>query len=318
MSHDSNEVVIADVVYQGGLNRRYLRVQDLQRLQHAKFTGRRIVEGMYAGRHASAQRGQSVEFRDYREYMPGDEMNAVDWKVYARSDRLFIKLFENQVEMTVHLLVDGSASMAYRGHRSKDKLSKFDQACHLAAAIAFLVTKQNDRVSVSYAKEGLFGFRRASNSMRDLLALLHEMETVRLAGQSQIGTALKDLVGNCGRRDLFVIFSDLLEDREELLKSISICRSRGGEVIVFHVLHDDEVNLPTVDNGLFIDSENGNRIRLNIRDVREEYEKRIQEFLAGWDLACKGHGVDYNRVLTSDHYYEVLERYMFRRAARRV
>jgi hypothetical protein len=89
-------------------------------------------------------------------------------------------------------------------------------------------------------------------------------------------------------------------------------------VIVFHVLHDDEVNLPTVDNGLFIDSENGNRIRLNIRDVREEYEKRIQEFLAGWDLACKGHGVDYNRVLTSDHYYEVLERYMFRRAARRV
>ncbi|MFT7643684.1 MAG: hypothetical protein ACI9G1_005450, partial [Pirellulaceae bacterium] len=303
---------------QGGLNRRYLRVQDLQRLQHAKFTGRRIVEGMYAGRHASAQRGQSVEFRDYREYMPGDEMNAVDWKVYARSDRLFIKLFENQVEMTVHLLVDGSASMAYRGHRSKDKLSKFDQACHLAAAIAFLVTKQNDRVSVSYAKEGLFGFRRASNSMRDLLALLHEMETVRLAGQSQIGTALKDLVGNCGRRDLFVIFSDLLEDREELLKSISICRSRGGEVIVFHVLHDDEVTLPTVDNGLFIDSENGNRIRLNIRDVREEYEKRIQEFLAGWDLACKGHGVDYNRVLTSDHYYEVLERYMFRRAARRV
>ena len=143
---------------------RYLRVEDLRRLRHLFFAARRPVDGRYAGRHASPQRGHAVEFSDYREYAPGDELGDVDWRVYGRSDRLFIKLFEHQTDMTVQLLVDASASMGYAGLDvgspsrltrlrrparrpgaglgAASRASKYDQACLLAGAIAFLAIKQ--------------------------------------------------------------------------------------------------------------------------------------------------------------------------------
>jgi len=132
-----------------GLNRKYLRTQDLRRLKNVFFSSRRVVEGQYAGRHASPQRGHSVEFNDYRQYMPGDEVADIDWKVYGRSDKMFIKLFEHQSDMTVNLVVDGSASMAYAG--LDGRYSKYDHACLMAAAIAFLTTKQQDKVSFALA-----------------------------------------------------------------------------------------------------------------------------------------------------------------------
>jgi len=130
------DIVIADVVYKDGLNRKYFRPEDLRRLSHADFTSRRAIEGLYAGKHKTAQRGQSIEFRDYRQYIPGDPINHVDWKVFGRTDKLFIKVFEHQAELSVHLLVDGSNSMKFNGLSRGKQDSKYDCCCLIFADLA--------------------------------------------------------------------------------------------------------------------------------------------------------------------------------------
>jgi len=307
-----DEIYLADVVYQGGIVSKYLRIQDLRRLQHVEFTTRRPIEGLYAGRHASPQRGQSVEFRDYREYTPGDDLNQVDWKVYGRSDKLFIKLFEHQADLTVHLLVDASSSMRYGG-RLLTGHSKYDQACFLAAAIGFLISKQTDRISFGLAQNGLHEHHRAGTGMRHLASILHAMGSGRPQGKGNLAQTIRDVVGLGRRRDLLIVFSDLLEDRKDIVKALSTSLQRGGEVIIFHVLHEDELKLPKIDDGLFIDSETGARARINVNDIRPQYEAKMKEFLDGWAAECRGRGIDYNLVSTQDEYHKVLEKYLLRR-----
>lgn len=307
-----DDIYIADVVYEGGIESKYLRLQDLRRLQHVEFTTRRPIEGLYAGKHASPQRGQSVEFRDYREYTPGDDLNQVDWKVYGRSDKLFIKLFEHQADLTVHLLVDCSSSMRYGG-RLLSGHSKYDQACFLAAAIGFLISKQTDRISFGLARDGLNEHHRSGTGMRHLASILHTMTTGRPAGKADLAQSIRDVIEVGRRRDLLIIFSDLLEDRDEIIKALSVSLQRGGEVIIFHVLHEDELKLPKIDNGLFIDSETGAKARINVNDVRPQYEAKMKEFLDAWAKACQGRGIDYNLVSTANEYHQVLEKYLLRR-----
>ena len=204
--------------------------------------------------------------------------------------------------------------MAYRGQPGGK--SKYDQACSLAAAIAFLIAKQQDRVSFAFAQRGLSDFHRSGTSMIHLAGILETMERTLPKGEAQLPVALRALAEHSKRRDLLVVFSDLLDDVEGVRKALATWISRGGEALVFHVLHADELQLPRVENGLFIDSESDARLRLNVDDVRPEYERRLREFLEGWTRVCRGHGIDYNLVSTADDYSRALERYLFRRAAR--
>jgi uncharacterized protein (DUF58 family) len=310
-----------------GINRKYLRLQDLRRLNQFFFTGRKPIEGQYSGQHATPQIGQSVEFRDYRQYIPGDEIGSIDWKIYGRSDKLFIKIFEHQADLTVNLLVDASASMAYRGieeaRRRKllpwsadERSSKYDYACSLAAAIGFLIVKQHDRIGFSLAQGGLTQFLAARNALSHLTAILDAMEQARPQGEARLTDALRDLAGRTGRREVLIVFSDLLEDRETILKSLSLFHHRGGEAILFHILHADELRLPQIENGLFIDSETQSRVRLNVADVRTAYEAKLQEFLDAWQRQTKANGINYSLCSTADPYDRVLERYLTRRAVR--
>jgi len=296
-----------------GLNRKYLKVADLRRLRNLFFSSQRIVEGQYAGRHASPQRGHSVEFNDFRQYMPGDEIGDIDWKVYGRSDKLFVKLFEHQSDMTVNLLVDGSASMAYAG--TGGTYSKYDHACMMAAAIAFLTTKQQDKVSFALAQEGLKSFHRPYGSMPHLVGILKSMEEVAPSGRSQLANTLRKLPGLIGRRGLLVVFSDFLDDLEETFNAVDIFTHRGSEVIIFHILHADELHLPDVHDALFLDSETHHKVALNVDDIRTAYQQRLHKFLADISAICKGRGIDYKLVPTSMDYSKALEQYLFQRAS---
>jgi uncharacterized protein (DUF58 family) len=313
---------------------RYLRVQDLRRLRNLLFSSRRPVEGLYAGKHASPQRGRSVEFTDYRQYMPGDEISAIDWKVWGRTDKLFVKLFEHQTDMTVHLVVDASASMGYsgitapraqaiafgtrpnpaRGPRAESD-SKYDHACRLAAAIAFLLTRQQDRVSFGVAQDGLAEFQRPQASAAHMLSILTAMERIKPAGEAHLAGALHALAGRVSRRSLIMVFSDLLDEAGPILSNLSIFTHRGGEVVLFHILHPDELKLPDLQEGLFVDSESDHRLTLNVADVRPAYEQRLRDFLASWSSASRGRGFDYLPVNSGTDYYRTLERYLFRRTA---
>jgi uncharacterized protein (DUF58 family) len=296
-----------------GLNRKYLRVQDLRRMRNLFFSSRRVVQGQYAGRHASPQRGHSVEFNDYRQYMPGDEIGDIDWKIYGRTDKLFVKLFEHQSDMTVNLLVDASASMGYAG--ADGGHSKYDHACLMAAAVAFLTTKQQDKVSFGLGQEGLAGFHRPYGSFSHLVGILETMESLRPAGRARLGEALRRMAILIGRRGLLVVFSDLLDEPEEIFHALSIFTHRGSEVILFHVLHADELKLPDVRDAMFLDSESQDRLVLNVADIRPAYERKLKVFLDTWSAACRGRGIDYNLVSTATAYSDALEQYLFQRAS---
>jgi len=312
---------VATTRNQGELRHKYLQPADLRRLEYLLFAPRKVVEGRFSGQYATRQRGQSVEFRDYREYFPGDDLGHIDWKVYGRSDKLFIRLFEHQSELTVQLLVDASGSMAYRGLRPRKaatlQLSKYDHACHLAASIAFLTVKQHDRFSFMLGRQGNQHFLPPDGSVRHLSSMLQAMESIRPRGPARIPESIEELSRRGTRRSLLVIFSDLLDDPEAIAKALAARSEAGGEAIVFHILHPDEVNLPEIDHGLFIDAETGSRVRMNIDEVRSAYQDRFREFLNSWSQRCAAMGFDYMRALTSQPYYQNLEQYLIGRAARR-
>jgi uncharacterized protein (DUF58 family) len=247
--------------------------------------------------------------------MPGDEIADIDWKIYGRSDKLFVKLFEHQSDMTVNLLVDASASMAYRGLDGPGRPSKYDHACMMGAAVGFLTVKQQDKVSFALAQGGLAGFRRPHGSMQHLVGILDAMEAARPRGIARLGAALRDLGVLIGRRSLLVVFSDLLDDQQEVFDGLSVFTHRGSEVILFQVLHADELNLPKMQNAVFQDSENARRVSLNVEDVRSAYGDRLRRFIDGWSAACKARGIDHNVVSTATHYSRALEQYLFQRAS---
>lgn len=330
---------------QSGLNRRYLNMADLRRLKNLLFASRRRVEGLYVGRHRSPQRGHSVEFADYRQYFPGDEVGDIDWKVYGRTDKLMIKQFEHQSDMALHLVVDASASMGYAGvhvrqpklkalqsaiehqaahareHRSHRERqghdrhhSKYDHACQMAAAIAFLATKQQDKASLTIAQRGAARFERPAGSFTHLSAMLTAMEQTDPAGEADLPDALRKLASITHRRGVVIVLSDLLDDRDAIMQALAAFTHRGSEVIVFHLLHADELKLPDLHDAVLIDSETTARLNLNIADIRTAYEKRIKTFIDTWRAACHARNIDYNLVSTATPYQSALEDYLFSRA----
>jgi len=291
------------------------------------FTTRRPVAGLYAGRHPSPQRGRSVEFNDYREYTPGDPPGDIDWKVFGRTERLMVKLFEHQSDLAVSILIDGSSSMAYRGYPPQGLLrgtgmapeppSKYDQACLLAAAISFLTIKQQDHVSFAVACEGLGAFHPPHSSHVHLRSVLAAMEkNVPMASrEARLGEALMDFAQRVTRKGLVIVFSDLMEDMDDILRALSVFTHRGNDVIVFHVLHPHELDLPPAEETLFIDSETGEELRLDVTAARPLYEARFRRYLDAWTVGLRQRGIDYTRVRTDEPFLKALEGYLFRRAA---
>ncbi|MBL9121982.1 MAG: DUF58 domain-containing protein [Phycisphaerae bacterium] len=312
---------------------RFLTPSDMQRLRHLEFSTVRRVRGTFSGRHSSRQRGQSVEFNDYRQYMPGDDPGDVDWKVYGRTDRLFIKLYEHESELTTTLLVDGSASMAFRGcdaplpgaklfdargaridggHRSK-----YELAGSIAAALSFLLIQRNDRVAMGIARQGLAAYERPGVSMTHLRQLLGTLDAQDPSGIAVLPEAIEATLRRTRRRGMLVVISDFLDDCDATIGALAQANARGHEIVLFHVLHADEVDLPRGGAGLFIDSESGERVRVHVDDIRAEYTKAMEEFNERLRRMCLGLGFDRVPIHTGEDHFAMLERYLLRRGARR-
>lgn len=316
----------------------------MARFKNVVFSPRRMVTGAYAGRHASPQRGHSVEFADYREYTPGDEVGDVDWKIYGRSDKLFIKLFEHYSDMAVTLLIDGSASMHYAGsgvsssastssrsswlgraassvtqrvkHKSSGAIanpSKYDLACQMGASIGFLTVKQQDKVALALARNGLAQYLRPAGSISHLYKVLNLMESEPPSDKANLAGAIEDLSRRLKRRGVIVLFSDLEEPMDDILRALSLLTYRGNEVVVFQILHEDELKLPDLSDAVFVDSETGQKLRLNVDDVRAVYEKKVRQRIDTWSAALRAKKIDHNVVSTATPYYQALERYLFKR-----
>lgn len=271
----------------------------LSRLETLPVRARVIVEGALSGLHRAKQHGSSVEFAEHKEYSAGDEIRHIDWKVYGRADRYYIKQYEQESELVCNMLLDASGSMAYAGKT----LSKLTYAAHLLSALAYLLIRQRDRVGLMvYGDETLDRFvppRARPAHLHDLLAVMQDVCDTGARGEESTESAL-DRLGELSRhkRGLIVVASDLFEAGDGALKVLRRLRAAGHDVVLFQILHQDELELPFDGLTLFESLEGSAELLADPGAIRREYKRRLSAFLEHIADSCTQSGIEYHRIST--------------------
>jgi uncharacterized protein (DUF58 family) len=290
-------------------SRKFLPPEAVKRVARLELEARQIVEGFLSGAHRSPYFGQSVEFVQHRQYVAGDDVRHIDWKVWARQDRLVIKQYEEDTNLRCGLLVDGSASMRY----GRGKLNKFDYACTLAACLAYLVLRQQDAVGSvlfdSRVRERV-PFRSSRNH---LTAVLTALEAAAPAEKTDLEAVFKETIETFPKRGLMVLISDLLGAEDSALKGISTLRKAGHDVMVLHVLDDDELDFPFADPTRFEGLESADSLTCNPRALRQGYLEALERFLDRVRRACAASKSDYVLIRTSEAPDAVLAKILSQR-----
>ncbi|MBF5041886.1 DUF58 domain-containing protein [Aggregicoccus sp. 17bor-14] len=290
-----------------------LDAQTLSRLQGVKLRARAVVDGVLSGLHKSPHQGQSVEFAEHKEYAPGDELRHMDWKAYGKFDKYYVKRFEHETNLRGLLVVDASASMGYKS----GELSKLEVATTLAGALSYLLVRQQDAAGLAVMTAGKLQDVPPRASAGHLNMLLESLERVKPEGTTDLFGAADHLAEVLPRRSLVVVFSDLLDDRQDALKRILSLRQRKNDVAVFHLVDPAELTFPFDDPMLFLDMEGDRRVEVNAREIRQSYLEEFGAFLEGVKTACAEANVDYERVRTDERLDEVLLRFLARRGGRK-
>lgn len=286
------------------------------------FAAKHLVDGLYTGKHASPLRGTGIEFHDYRPYAPGDDLRTVDWKLFGRTDRYYLKRYRRETDLNLQVLVDGSASMNFASlhpkHNSKLP-TKFKTAQQLSAALLTLALRQGDRAGLAVFDQSLRHLHPATGSLRQLRTMIADLEGAAPAeGAADLPTALGQFSGALGsRKSAILIISDLLDEPDKLLGVFDRLRFAGHEVIVFQVLTPDELALPTETRGLRMrDLEQGSTVNTQPRAVANAYRKLIQDHIASVRRSLKARGMDHLLVNTAQPLLGVLRGYLNHRSVR--
>jgi len=267
---------------------------------------RLVVEGYIVGEHRSPFHGFSVEFAQHREYVPGDDLRHLDWKVLGRTDRYYVKQYEQETNFVAHLLLDGSASMNYGSGR----LTKLQYGKALAACVSYLVLRQRDAVALDVFNS----FDRARVPRTTALGAIDRVMTALAGftaqGTARLGPTLSELANQVRRRGIVLIISDLLDDEAEFLRGIQHLRFQRHEVIVFHVLDPAELELPFAGNVEFLGLEGGPAVRTRPQEIRASYRRAVAEFCARIQLGCQNQDVHYVLANTGQPLPELLTSYL--------
>ncbi len=265
--------------------------QMLARLQALPLRARRTVEGYTAGVHRSPFHGFSIEFAEHRDYSPGDDLRYLDWKVFGRTDKYYLKQFEEETNLVCHLLLDTSESMRYRSDGAA--LSKLGYARRAAAALAYLVLHQQDSVGLVAFDSEIRSLVRASSNPSHLKEILHVMEETSAERKTSIGPIFHDLAERFKRRGIVIVLSDLFDDVDSLLKGLKHLRHRRHEVILMHVLDPAEVDFPFERITLFRGLEDLPNVLVEPRAIRKAYLAEFGRYLRAVQTGCRGHAIDY-------------------------
>ena len=271
-----------------------------------ELVARGIVEGFLSGLHKSPFPGFSVEFTEDRPYQPGDELRYLDWKMLARSDRLFVKQFEEETNLRSMLVLDVSASMDWVG--AEERLSKIMYAKQLVAAISLILLRQRDATGLIAFDDKVRSVVRAGSRTNHWWTLARAVEVVKAGGGTAAEPALRKVTDLLRRRGLVVFVSDLLFDRELVLKTLHFLRHRGHQVLVLHIMDPAELTLEGPPEARFEDPETGTSITARPRELRVVYQKTVRGTIEAWRSACRGGGVHYHHVLTDTPFGHVLRR----------
>ncbi|WP_145177573.1 DUF58 domain-containing protein [Rubripirellula lacrimiformis] len=282
-----------------------MRPEVTGRIRRLELTARRVVEGFLSGMHRSPYFGQSIEFLQHRNYTAGDEIRHIDWKVYARQDKLHIKQYEEETNLRLTLLVDRSASMAY----GEGESNKFDYSASIAASLAYLALRQKDACGLFTFDTEVRASVPAKSNQQQLTRILTMLDSVGADGRTDLTRVAKQIAQGIPKRGVVVVVSDLL-GVDNLRAGLQVLRRRGHDVVLFHVLHDDELDFEFSGSTRFEGLEGDDFLNCNPRALRDGYLEALNQFLDQTKKACGRLSIDYVQVRTSEPLDAVLAKFL--------
>jgi len=287
----------------------FLDFDTLSRLSNMQLLAKTVVEGFILGLHRSPYRGFSVEFAEYRQYAPGDEIRHLDWKLYGKTDRYYVKQFEEETNLNCHILLDCSASMGY----GSGPVTKLQYGCFLAASLAYFMMLQRDATGLVLFDSQIRTLLPPRSRLTHLHRMLAELESAKPAGPTAAARPLHDLAESLKKRGLIVFISDLFDEPEQVLGGLQHFRFLGNDVIVFHVVDPAELKFPFEQITEFIDPETGERITTAPDAVRRHYLEEMEQFYAQYRRGCADLKVDYRLFDTATPLELALSEYLYKR-----
>jgi uncharacterized protein (DUF58 family) len=288
---------------------RFVDPHVLARISNLELLARVVVEGFINGLHRSPNLGASMDFAEHRAYMPGDDIRRIDWRLYARSDRYYIKEFEADTNANFSVLVDVSKSMAFSSR--KDGMSKLDYARYIAACLIYFSSKQRDRVGFASFAEDIVTY--VPPSAKHLTVILHELDRMRTGVRGTLGPPLRKLSESFRRRSIICLISDLYEDPPSIIEAINQLRGKGNDIMVMHLLDPAEIEFPYDDPSNFQDMESDERIPVVPGQFSEKYRALIQQHITSLGKLFGENGVDYGVFDTSKPLDDALFRFLAKR-----
>jgi uncharacterized protein (DUF58 family) len=292
---------------------KYLDPQTLASLEGLDLQARMVVEGYVAGMHPSPYHGFSVEFAEHREYVPGDDIRHVDWKVWSKTDKLYLKQYEEETNLLSYLLVDTSESMAYS---SGENVSKLQYAQFVASALAYMILQQQDSVGLVVFDDAVRRYLKPAGSPSQLKEVIRMLDVTPAREKSDIGAVFHDLAERFKKRGIVAVFSDLFDDVEKVVSGLKHFRHRRHEVIVFHILDPAEIEFPFRDTTLFKGLEDLSQMLTDPHALRRAYRDEVNSFLTEIKKACRMADIDYVPLSTNLNLGIAISSYLASRSAR--
>lgn len=291
----------------------YLKPEVIRQIGRLDLRAQFIVKGFLQGLHASPYHGFSVEFSEHRKYTAGDNPQDIDWLVYAKTDKYYIKKYEAETNITGYLVMDLSRSM---GYTYRQELTKFDYGICLAAALCYLMVSQNDPVGLVTFDEKIRGSLAPKSKRAQIGNILSLLSNLKPTGKTDIGNSLNQIAAMLRHRSLVMLFTDLLTDPDAAVAGLRRLRYGGNDVILFHILDEAEVNFPFDGQVEFEDPESQEKLQVNASGYRRDYLQEVSEFRDGFRRECLQIGVDYVGLDTSMRFDKALVEYLANRKAR--
>jgi len=290
-------------------SKRFLHPEAIKRISRLDLRAPHVVEGFLSGMHRSPYFGQSVEFLQHREYAIGDDLRHMDWKVWARQDRLVVKQFEEDTNLRCTMLVDISNSMQY----GEGALNKYEYACTIASSLAYLVLQQQDAVGCVSFDETVRVNVPIRSKRNHIYSIINSLEAQQPRDKTDMHAVLRTVAETWPRRGMMVLVSDLLTDTDNLMRGLRLLRQRGHDVLVFHVMDDDELDFPFSGPMRFDGLETDAFLNCNPRALREGYMEALEHFLQDVRHRCAQNTIDYALIRTSQSLDAVLATYLSNR-----
>ena len=289
--------------------RKYLHPETVAKLDNMSLRARLVVEGYIIGLHKSPYHGFSVEFAEHRAYGPGDEIRHLDWKLYGKTDRFYIKQFEEETNLRSYLLLDTSKSMTFKNKT----ISKLDYGSFLAAALTYLMLNQQDGVSISLFDDGTKSYVPPHSTPGHLNAILSQLDNIEPGPDTNISKALHHMAETIKKRGLIILISDLIDEPEEVLKGLRHFRHKKHEVIVFHIIDRQEMDFNFSVRTRFKDLESGEEITTEPWQIQTAYQDVFKEYMDYFKTECRKRNIDYVPMITDQTLDLALTSYLNRR-----